>query len=184
MEYWYILLVFICLLILLYRLARTHPRGRYAIDYLKLRIPIFGTLVLKSSLARLTRTLASLYVSSVPVLPSLTMSAEIVNNEAIAKVLLEARESLQSGESLSAPLEKSWLFPKMVTHMIAIGEETGQLDQMLEKVADFYEDDVEQMSVRLSAIIEPVMIVGLAFIVGTIVLAALLPMLSIYANIN
>lgn len=146
-------------------------------------MPIFGTLIQKSAIARMTRTLSSLFISAVPILQSLTMVAEIVNNEVIARVLIESRESLRAGDTLSEPLEKSWIFPKLVTHMISIGEQTGQLDSMLEKIADFYEQDVDHMASRLSTIIEPVMIVILAVIVGTIVLAAMLPMFEIYKNV-
>jgi type IV pilus assembly protein PilC len=182
-EKWYIAILFIILFVLVFMAFRQNPKGRYMLDYATLKMPVFGPLIQKQMIARITRTMASLFKSSVPVLQTLTMSAEIANNEVVAKVLNESKESLRSGESLSDPLAKSWLFPKMVTHMIKVGEETGQIDTMLEKVADFYEDEVEQMASRLSSIIEPLMIAVLGIIVGTIVLAAMLPMFSIYQQI-
>ncbi|MFN7251642.1 MAG: type II secretion system F family protein [Anaerobacillus sp.] len=182
-EKWYIAILFVILFVLVFMAFRQNPKGRYMLDYATLKMPVFGPLIQKQMIARITRTMASLFKSSVPVLQTLTMSAEIANNEVVAKVLNESKESLRSGESLSDPLAKSWLFPKMVTHMIKVGEETGQIDTMLEKVADFYEDEVEQMASRLSSIIEPLMIAVLGIIVGTIVLAAMLPMFSIYQQI-
>jgi type IV pilus assembly protein PilC len=95
-----------------------------------------------------------LFASSVPVLQTLTMSSEIANNDVIKKVLDDSKESLRAGESLSEPLNNSWVFPKLVSHMVKVGEESGQLDTMLEKVADFYEEEVEQMASRMSSIIE------------------------------
>lgn len=182
-NYWYIPLLGIALILLSFSYIKKTSKGRYMIDYFKLKIPVFGILIQKSAIARMSRTLSSLFVSAVPILQSLTMVAEIVDNEVIARTLRECRESLRGGDTLSEPLEKSWIFPKLVTHMISIGEQTGQLDTMLEKVADFYEADVDHMASRLSAIIEPVMIVILAIIVGTIVLAAMLPMFEIYQNV-
>ncbi|MEB1807658.1 MAG: type II secretion system F family protein [Bacillaceae bacterium] len=179
---WYLVLLFVALFVLIFIAIYRNPKGHFMLDYLKLKIPVFGILFQKTIIARVTRTMASLFSSSVPVLQTLTMSAEIANNDVVAKVLNESKESLRAGESLSEPLDKSWVFPKIVSHMIKVGEETGQLDTMLEKVADFYEEDVEQMASRMSAIIEPLMIVILGVIVGTIVLAAMLPMFSIYNN--
>jgi type IV pilus assembly protein PilC len=182
-HYWYILILTICLFAALFMYVRQTPKGKYYLDYAKLKLPVFGVLIQKSAIARMSRTLASLFSSAVPVLQSLTMVAEIVNNEVMAKVLRESRESLRAGDTLSEPLAQSWVFPKLVTHMISVGEETGQMDTMLEKIADFYEEDVNHMATRLSSIIEPVMIVILAVIVGTIVLAAMLPMFEIYKNV-
>ncbi|WP_227936710.1 type II secretion system F family protein [Alkalihalobacillus deserti] len=172
---WYIATLFVVAI-------KRNLKGRYMLDYAKLNVPVFGLLAQKTILARVTRTMASLFASSVPVFQTLTMSSEIAENEVVKKVINELKESLRAGESLSLPLSKSWVFPKLVSHMVKVGEETGQLDTMLEKVADFYEDEVEQMAARMSSIIEPLMIVMLGVIVGTIVLAAILPMFSIYDN--
>ncbi|WP_209121979.1 type II secretion system F family protein [Alkalihalobacillus sp. BA299] len=181
---WYLALLFVVLIILVFIAVYKNPKGHFMLDYVKLRTPVFGVLIQKTIIARVTRTMASLFSSSVPVLQTLTMSSEIANNDVVAKVLEESKESLRAGESLSEPLARSWVFPNIVSHMIKVGEETGQLDTMLVKIADFYEEDVEQMASRMSAIIEPLMIVILGVIVGTIVLAAILPMFSIYNNLG
>jgi len=183
MEKWYICLMVVALIVLLYVAIKRNPKGQYMLDLVKLKIPVFGLLNQKQIIARITRTMASQFASSVPVLQTLRMSAEISNNLVFAKVLEQSRESLRAGSSLSLPFAQSWVFPNLVTHMIAIGEETGQLDTMLEKIADFYEEEVEQMASRLSAILEPLMIAFLGGIVGLIVLAAMLPMFSIYENV-
>jgi type IV pilus assembly protein PilC len=182
-EMWYIPLAVAGAIFFLFLYLKSQPKGRYWMDYAQLKLPVFGVLIQKSAIARMCRTLSSLFKSAVPVLQSLNMVIEIVDNEVIAKTLRESRESLQAGESLSQPLSKNWVFPSLVTHMIKVGEESGQMDTMLDKVADFYDSDVEHMSSRLSAIIEPIMIVILAVVVGTIVLAALLPMFEIYQNV-
>ncbi|MCM3603013.1 type II secretion system F family protein [Robertmurraya korlensis] len=179
---WYIALSVVVLLVIGFIATKRNPKGRYMLDLIALRTPIFGTLLQKTILARVSRTMASLFASSVPVLQTLTMSAEVAGNSVVAKVLEDSKNSLRRGESLSTPLANSWVFPKITTHMVRIGEETGQLDTMFEKIAEFYEDDVEEMSTRLSAILEPLMIAVLGSIVGLIVMAAMLPMFSIYEN--
>ena len=182
-EKWYVCLLIVILIALIYIATKRNPKGQYLLDFVKLKIPVFGVLNQKQIIARVSRTMASQFASSVPVLQILRMSAEVSGNLVIAKVLDHSRESLRRGSSLSIPLAQSWVFPKLVSHMVAIGEETGQLDMMLEKIADFYEEDVEQMATRLSAILEPLMIAILGGIVGLIVLAAMMPMFSIYKNV-
>ncbi|WP_313801077.1 type II secretion system F family protein [Cytobacillus sp.] len=183
-DKWYFCLLIVMLIILVFIAIKRNPKGQYMLDLVKLKMPVFGVLNQKQIIARITRTMASQFASSVPVLQTLRMSAEVANNLVFAKVLKQSLESLRGGSSLSTPLAHSWVFPKLVSHMVAIGEETGQLDTMLEKIADFYEEEVEQMASRLSAILEPLMIAILGGIVGLIVLAAMLPMFSIYENFN
>ncbi len=131
-------------------------------------------------MARFARTLSALLKSAVPILQSLTMASQVVENEAVARPIREARESLRQGKSLHEPLQESWIFPPLVTHMIAVGEETGAIDEMLNKVAEFYENDVETMTDQLKSLIEPLLIVFMAVIVGTIILAVIMPMFGIY----
>lgn len=181
-EKWYIALLFVIILFVAFIAIKQHPKGQYMLDLLKLKIPVFGVLNQKQIIARITRTMASQFASSVPVLQTLRMSGEVADNLVFSKVLEESSESLRSGSSLAAPLAQSWVFPNLVSHMVAIGEETGQLDTMLEKIADFYEEEVDQMATRLSSILEPLMIAILGGIVGLIVMAAMLPMFSIYEN--
>ena len=182
-NYWYILVLAVILFIIAFIAIKRNPKGQYMLDLVKLKIPVFGALAQKQIIARISRTMASLFASSVPVLQILRMSGEVSGNKVYEKVLDESRESLRRGASLSLPLAQSWVFPSLVSHMVAIGEETGQLDTMLEKIADFYEEEVEQLASRLSTVIEPLMIAILGIIVGTIVLAAMMPMFSIYQNV-
>ena len=182
-NYWYILVLAVILLFIAFIAIKRNPKGQYMLDLVKLKIPVFGALAQKQIIARISRTMASLFASSVPVLQILRMSGEVSGNKVYEKVLDESRESLRRGASLSLPLAQSWVFPSLVSHMVAIGEETGQLDTMLEKIADFYEEEVEQLASRLSTVIEPLMIAILGIIVGTIVLAAMMPMFSIYQNV-
>lgn len=182
-NYWYILVLAVILLSIAFIAIKRNPKGQYMLDLVKLKIPVFGALAQKQIIARISRTMASLFASSVPVLQILRMSGEVSGNKVYEKVLDESRESLRRGASLSLPLAQSWVFPSLVSHMVAIGEETGQLDTMLEKIADFYEEEVEQLASRLSTVIEPLMIAILGIIVGTIVLAAMMPMFSIYQNV-
>ena len=149
-----------------------------------MRIPIFGKMIQKAVLARMTRTLSSLFASSVPILQSMSIVENVVENEVISRVIRQSRDSLERGQSLTEPMRKHWAFPPLITQMIAIGEETGSLDAMLGKVADFYEQEVEQSTDRLKSLIEPLMIVILAGLVGTIVTAIMVPMFEIFNNVG
>ncbi|MBP2001576.1 type IV pilus assembly protein PilC [Paenibacillus shirakamiensis] len=177
---WYIWAMLLVLGIAGYQLMKRDERGAYWIDYAKLKIPVFGKLMQKSAIAQFTRTFSSLYASSVPVLQALAIVEGVAGNKVIEQFIRKAGDSLRQGNPLSEPLKQAWVFPPLVTQMIAIGEETGALDQMLEKVADFYEMDVENTVDRLKSLIEPLLIVFLAGVVGLIVAAIMLPMFSIY----
>lgn len=183
-EYWYILLLIVSAIVVGFLLLRSNPKGKFLLDTILLRMPVFGNIVQKSSLAMMTRTLSSMFSSSVPILQSLLMTERVINNSVIAKVVGESRVSMERGGSLTEPMLNHWAFPPLIPHMIAIGEETGSLDSMLAKVADFYEKEVEAATDRLKALIEPLMIVFLAVIVGTIVLAIMLPMFSMFEQID
>lgn len=180
---WYIWLIAIILIVIAYQFAKRTERGAYALDYAKLKIPVFGKLNQKGSIAQFTRTFSSLYASSVPILQSLAIVEEVAGNRVIGGYIRKASDSLRQGKPLSEPLKKAWVFPPLVTQMIAIGEETGALDQMLAKVADFYEMDVENTVDRLKSLLEPLLIAFLAGVVGIIVASIMLPMFSIYSNI-
>ncbi|MDR6882286.1 type II secretion system F family protein [Bacillus sp. 3255] len=179
---WYYWLISITGITVIYQVVKRFDQGAYFIDYCKLKVPIFGKLKLKGSVAQMTRTLSSLYSSSVPILQSLGIVEEIVGNKVIGRFIKSSAESLRQGKPLSEPLKQAWVFPPLVTQMIAIGEETGSLDQMLEKIADFYEMDVENTVDRLKSLIEPLLLVFLAGVVGTIVAAIMLPMFTMYSN--
>ncbi|MDU0200203.1 type II secretion system F family protein [Paenibacillus sp. MAH-36] len=181
---WLFWLVGVLAVITAYQVAKRFEAGAYGIDYVKLRIPIFGKLRQKGSIALMTRTLSSLYSSAVPVLQSLAIVEEVVGNKVIGSFIKKSADSLRQGNPLSEPLKQSWVFPPLVTQMISIGEETGALDQMLEKVADFYEMDVENTVDRLKSLLEPLLLVLLSGLVGSIVAAIMLPMFSMYSNLS
>lgn len=158
--------------------------GRRVIDRVKLKIPVFGKLGHKICLARFARTLSTLMVSGVPILQALETVAGTVGNEIIAEAIMNARARIREGDKINDPLERSRMFPPMVVHMISIGEESGALDQMLSKVADFYEGEVESALDSLTSAIEPVMIVFLGVCVGFIVIAMFLPLISVIQNLT
>jgi len=181
---WYIFLAFFLIVAIIFNfLFKRNEQFNYSIHLLLLKLPVFGKLLQKSAIARMTRTLSSLFSSSVPILQALTIVEKVIGNPVVGKVVRESRASLEQGSTLSAPLAKSWIFPPLVTQMTSIGESTGSLDYMLEKIADFYEDDVDRTVDTLKSLIEPLMIVFLAGIVGTIVMAIMIPMFSIYEQI-
>lgn len=161
-------------------LYRNNEQFHYTVHYMMLKMPIFGPLLQKTAIARLTRNLSSLFSSAVPILQALTISQKVSGNPVIGKVVMDARASLEKGSTLTEPFEKSWIFPPMVTSMTRIGESTGSLDYMLEKIADFYEEEVDRNVDTLKSLIEPLMIVLLAGAVGLIVAAIFLPMFSLY----
>ncbi|MEK3954138.1 type II secretion system F family protein [Psychrobacillus sp. FSL K6-1464] len=181
---WYIIIPLVVVLVVVFNyFYKKNEAFNFSINMILLRIPIFGTLLQKSAIARMTRTLSSLFSSSVPILQALTIVEKVIGNPVVAKVVRESRTSLEQGSTLTAPLEKSWIFPPLVTQMTAIGEQTGSLDYMLERIAVFYEDDVDRTVDSLKSLIEPLMIVILAGVVGTIVMAIMLPMFSMYEQI-
>lgn len=183
-SYWYLIVLAVLALIFAYWLMKRSLQGRLVLDTMLLRMPIFGKIFKKSALARLTRTLSSLFTSSVPILQALTMVEKVVGNEVMSKVVLASRDSLERGGSLTEPMRDHWAFPPLIPHMISIGEQTGSLDHMLLKVAEFYEKEVDAETDRLKALVEPLMIVLLAALVGTIVLSIMLPMFEMFNNVD
>ena len=179
--------LFVLLGLLLYGsllMLKKNKQTRYYMDYVSLRMPIFGKLLQKAVIARMARTLSSLFSSSVPILQALSIVEKVVENEVLGSVLQVSRSALEKGESLTGPMKRHWIFPPLVTQMIAIGEQTGSLDLMLGKIADFYEAEVEAATDRIKSLIEPLMIVLLAGIVGTIVSSILVPMFKIFNQIG
>jgi len=151
--------------------------GRRHYHMLKLKMPIFGKLNHKISISRFARTLSTLLVSGVPILQALETVAGAVDNEIMSDAILAARAAIREGEQIGDPLERSGMFPPMVVQMVAIGEETGSLDAMLSKIADFYEAEVDATLAGLTAALEPILIVSLGFVVGFIVIAMFMPLL-------
>jgi type IV pilus assembly protein PilC len=179
-SFWWLVLLGIISLICLFIFLRKNRGTKYYLDYMALRMPIFGKMLQKAAIARMMRTLSSLFSSSVPILQAMSIVEKVVENEVMAKVIQQSRLSLEKGGSMTEPMKTHWAFPPLVTQMIAIGEQTGALDAMLAKVADFYEKEVELGTDKLKALIEPLMIVLLAGIVGTIVTAIMVPMFEMF----
>jgi type IV pilus assembly protein PilC len=167
-----------------YRLFVRTEKGRTTMDRVKLNAPLFGDLVRKSSISRFTRTLGTLVTSGVPILQALNITKETAGNAIIAEAITKVHDSVKEGESIVSPLEASGVFPPMVISMIDVGEETGQLPEMLLKIADVYDDEVDNAVSGLTSLLEPVMIVFLAVIVGTIVIALFLPLISIISGLQ
>ncbi|MGC4044096.1 MAG: type II secretion system F family protein [Armatimonas sp.] len=158
--------------------------GRRAWDKFKLKVPVFGKLNHKVALARFSRTLATLLASGVPILQAMETVAGAVSNEIISDAILDARARVREGDVISEPLRKSKMFPPMVVQMIAIGQESGSLDTMLYKIADFYDSEVDAAVAQLTAAIEPALIVFLGFTVGFIVVAMFLPMVAMIQGLS
>jgi type IV pilus assembly protein PilC len=182
--FWWVIVLLAILFAGSIMLVRQKKETKYYLDYFLLRVPIFGKMLQKAALARMTRTLSSLFTSSVPILQAMGIVENVVENEVIARVIRQSRDSLEKGQSLTVPMKNHWAFPPLISHMIAIGEETGSLDAMLGKVADFYEREVENSTERLKSLIEPLMIVLLAGLVGTIVTSIMIPMFDIFNQVQ
>ena len=175
---WYMMIAGVLLLFVTFS-QYTHTRvGRRHWDWVRLKMPVFGKLNHKIAIARFARTLSTLLVSGVPILQALETVAGAVDNEIISDAIMAARAAIREGEQIGDPLQRSGMFPPMVVQMVAIGEETGSLDAMLSKIADFYESEVDATLASLTAALEPLMIVTLGFIVGFIVIAMFMPLIS------
>jgi type IV pilus assembly protein PilC len=153
--------------------------GRATIDALMLKLPVFGTLVRKVAVARFTRTLGTLVQSGVPILDGLRITARTAGNKVVEKAVLQCRAAVTEGKTLADPLRTSGVFPPMVTQMISVGEQTGALDAMLSKIADFYDDEVDTAVSTLTSLLEPIMIVFLGVVVGGLVVAMYLPIFKL-----
>ena len=153
--------------------------GRRLLDTFKLRIPLFGEIQRKSAVSRFSRTLGTLVTSGVPILQALNITKETAGNVVISEAISKVHESVKEGESIVQPLQASKVFPSMVISMVDVGEETGQLPEMLLKIADVYDDEVDNAVTALTSVLEPIMIVFLALVVGAIVFALFLPLIKI-----
>jgi len=160
------------------------PAGRMAIDRTLLKLPVIGILLRKIAVARFTRTLGTLISSGVPILEGLDITARTAGNAVVEKALMDVRKALEAGRNLADPLRDSNVFPGMVTQMIGVGEQTGAMDAMLQKIADFYEDEVDAAVKDLLAAMEPMMIVFLGVVVGGIVISMYLPLFSLIGQLS
>ena len=153
-------------------------------DTAALKLPKIGDMVMKSTVARFTRTFGTLLASGVPILEALTITRGTINNSLISDALLRVHDRVRDGENLSTPLDQQKIFPTMVTSMVEVGEETGQLPEMLNRIADNYDEEVDNSVGAITSVIEPIMIVFLALVVGTIVIALFLPIIQIIQNLT
>lgn len=158
--------------------------GRQAVDRMKLKAPIFGDIQRKSAVARFSRTLGTLVTSGVPILQALNITRDTAGNVVISRAIEQVHSAVKEGESIVSPLQASGVFPGMVISMVDVGEETGQLPEMLLKVADVYDDEVDNAVTALTSILEPIMIVFLALVVGSVVFALFLPLIKIIQEVG
>ena len=173
--YWYMVLAAIGTAVFLFRKYNATSNGRLNIDRFKLRIPILGDVLRKSAVSRFTRTLGTLISSGVSILDGLEITAKTAGNRVVQDAIMESRASIAGGDTIAAPLKKSGVFPPMVISMISVGEQTGGLDEMLSKIADFYDEQVDTAVSNLLSLLEPIMIVFLGVVVGGMVVAMYLP---------
>jgi type IV pilus assembly protein PilC len=160
------------------------PQGRFVLDTIILKVPVLGILMRKIAVARFTRTLGTLISSGVPILEGLDITARTAGNAVVERALQRVRKSLEEGKSLTEPLKESEVFPGMVTQMIAVGEQTGAMDAMLQKIADFYEEEVDAAVKDLLTALEPIMIVILGVVVGGVVISMYLPLFSLIGKLS
>lgn len=178
-NYWYLIPGIPVVIVLMWKGISSTPKGKYALDKFLLYMPVFGAIIHKSTISRFARTLGTLIASGVPILESLSITREATGNDVIAKAIDEVHASIKEGESIAKPLQESGVFDDMLVNMIDIGEETGELDKMLVKIADNYDDDVDVAVESLTSIIEPILIVGMGGAVGFIVIALFLPLIEL-----
>jgi type IV pilus assembly protein PilC len=183
-DRWYIGLGLLILLIVGLKVLNSFKNSKFFLDKFKLRIPVAGELIRKIEVARFSRTLGTLISSGVPILQALRITRGTMSNEVMSRALKRVHDSIREGESIAGPLKASGAFPLMVVNMIDVGEETGSLDTMLNKVADIYDTEVDATINALTSIIEPFLIVGMGVIVGFLVISMFLPLFKLMSSIT
>ena len=183
-QFWWFFFVGIFGVFFGIKYIRKDPRGRYFFDKLLLKSPIIGILLRKIAVARFTRTLGTLITSGVPILEGLSITARTSGNAVLEEALLKVRKAIEEGRTIVDPLKESGVFPNMVTQMIGVGEATGAMDAMLQKIADFYEDEVDSATKDMLAMLEPVIIGLLGVMVGGIVISLYMPLFSMIAKLS
>jgi len=177
-EYWWFGLIALVAAYVFAKLAIATEKGRLFFDTFILKIPVIGTLLQKSAISRFTVTLSTLLKSGLPALDALSIVSKVVNNALLSRVISQVAERILEGADIATPLRKSKMFPPMVGYMIAVGEQSGELENILDRISETYEEEIDLAVQRLTALIEPVIIVGLAVVVGFIIMAVLLPLLQ------
>ena len=183
-TYWYLIPGIPFLFIMTLKMITRSEKGRMAMDRFKLTLPVFGVIIKKSSISRFCRTLGTLISSGVPILEALRIVKDAIGNVVISNAIEEVHGSIREGDTIAGPLRQSGIFDELLVNMIDVGEETGELDKMLIKIADNYETDVDVAVEGMSSLLEPLLIVGMGGIVGFIVIALFLPLIDIIKNIK
>lgn len=183
-SHWYVLLAIIVGVVAAYKLIYKTTQGRLTIDRIKMKMPLFGKLTVKTACSQFARTMSTLLMSGISTIDALETTSKIVNNIHYTNAMLKAREEVMKGVPLSEPLEASGIFPPMVYHMTGIGEETGNVEEMLEKMADYYDEEVEMTTQSVLAAMEPIIILFMALIIGTLVIAVISPIASMYNGLD
>ena len=182
-HFWWFFIVGAVALVVGIKQIRKHPRGRYYFDAALLRTPIIGILLRKIAVARFTRTLGTLITSGVPILEGLAITARTSGNAVLEEALMKVRKAIEEGRTIVDPLRECGVFPNMVTQMIGVGEATGAMDSMLQKIADFYEDEVDSATKDMLAMLEPIIIMILGISIGGIVISLYMPLFSMIAKL-
>ena len=183
-SHWYVILAVVAAVVAAYRLIYNTDQGRLKIDYIKMKIPLFGKLTVKSACAQFARTMSTLMGAGISTTECLDTCTKIINNIHYKNALQKAKEEVMKGIPLSEPLAASEVFPPMVCHMTGIGEETGNMEEMLNKLADYYDEEVEITTQSVLAAMEPLIIVFMALIVGTLVIAVIMPIATMYNGLD
>ncbi|MGD0821297.1 MAG: type II secretion system F family protein [Desulfomonilia bacterium] len=182
-KFWWAMAGFIVLLIFGFKWIRTQEKGRFYTDKLALRLPIFGDLIRKVAVAKFTRTLGTMISSGVPIMDGLDITSKTAGNVIVENAIRAVRTAISEGRSMSEPLEQTGIFPGMVVQMIAVGEATGAMDQMLSKIADFYDEEVDTAVEALTSALEPMLMVFLGGVIGFVVVAMYLPIFKMAQNV-
>jgi type IV pilus assembly protein PilC len=182
-QFWWFFIIGIVGAVFGLKQIRKHPRGRYYFDLIMLKLPVLGILLRKIAVARFTRTLGTLITSGVPILEGLTSTAKTSGNAVLEEALMKVRKAIEEGRTIVDPLRECGVFPNMVTQMIGVGEATGAMDAMLQKIADFYEDEVDSATKDMLAMLEPIIIGLLGVMIGGIVISLYMPLFSMIAKL-
>jgi len=182
-DFWWVFIVGLVALFFGVKQVRKSPRGKYILDKFMLNLPILGMLLRKIAVARFTRTLGTLITSGVPILEGLSITARTSGNAVLEEALMKVRKAIEEGRTIVDPLKESGVFPNMVTQMIGVGEATGAMDNMLQKIADFYEDEVDAATKDMLTLLEPVMIAFLGVAVGGIVISLYMPLFAMIGKL-
>ena len=183
-RFWWLVIGGLVLIFVAIKYIRKDPKGRYMFDKMLLNLPVLGTVLRKIAVARFTRTLGTLITSGVPILEGLTITARTSGNAVLEDALMKVRKAVEEGRTIVDPLKESGVFPNMVTQMIGVGEATGAMDAMLQKIADFYEDEVDAATKDMLTLLEPLMIGFLGVAVGGIVISLYMPLFSMIAKLS